>query len=145
LDDAALERSAAEDAALVRSAADETASRSRLLAEKAGPDYQRVALDRIRRSCASRDVVRLDEIVPASVASEAGSEKAAALFEISFDATAAGTPPRASNATVRASSLRATAACTRIRSMRQRAWFAGSPPARRCAAGLSPRMRTSRS
>src|SRR3954453_16241500 len=44
LDDAAVLRSATADAALIRSAADQAASRSRLLTEKAGADYQQSAL-----------------------------------------------------------------------------------------------------
>ncbi|HXC49814.1 MAG TPA: sulfatase [Candidatus Limnocylindrales bacterium] len=75
-----------DDAALIQAAASEAASQSRLLAEKAGPGYQAQALEKIRRSCASRGVVRLDEIEPASVKSEAAAAGSHALYEIDFRA-----------------------------------------------------------
>ncbi len=82
-------RSELDDAASIRAAASEAASRACLLAEKAGPGYQQQALDRIRRSCASRGVVRLDEIEPASVKTDAGTSGSRALYEIVFRARAA--------------------------------------------------------
>ena len=89
----------ADDAAAIRTAADAAAATSRALADAAGPDYERRALERIRASCASRGVVRLAEIVPATIeatvisgetpAGYGEAPAAPALFEIDFRAPGA--------------------------------------------------------
>lgn len=68
----------AADLALVRRSAAELAARSAALARVAGADYQGRALEKVRASCASREVTRLDERTPSAVESAAAADPEAA-------------------------------------------------------------------
>jgi hypothetical protein len=85
------------DAWSVRSAAAAIAARSRELEKVAGAEFQTRALEIVRKSCAAREVTRLDEIAPVDVSSQAPAAAAEALLVIDFAARGAGRalPPAA--------------------------------------------------
>ena len=77
----------AADLALVHRSAAELAARSAALAAVAGADYQGRALEKVRASCASRQVTRLDERTPtvvetAATADPEAARKAALLLDL---------------------------------------------------------------
>ena len=81
------------DLAAIRSAATEIASRNRALAERSGADYQKQALDVVRRSCARNEVTRLDEVAPSSVVTQSKDTDAKHLLDLRFPATSAAPQP----------------------------------------------------
>lgn len=66
------------DLALLHRSAAGLAARSAALAEVAGADYQGRALEKVRASCASREVTRLDERTPTAVETAATADPEAA-------------------------------------------------------------------
>ncbi len=68
----------------MRAAAGAIAERSRELEKKAGADFQPRALEIVRRSCAARGVVRLDEIAPVDATSEASTAAPDAMLALDF-------------------------------------------------------------
>lgn len=68
----------AADLALLHRSAAELAARSAALAEVAGADYQGRALEKVRASCASREVTRFDERTPTAVETAAAADPEAA-------------------------------------------------------------------
>jgi hypothetical protein len=72
------------DAWSMRSAAAEIAARSRELEKVAGAGFEARALETVRKSCAAREVTRLDEIAPTAVSSEAPAATPEALLAIDF-------------------------------------------------------------
>lgn len=78
------------DLVAIRSAGSELIARSRRLREVAGASYQDRALAAVRRSCAARQVTRLDDVEPALVESQASRTRAEPLLELDFTAPPSG-------------------------------------------------------
>lgn len=74
------------DAVAIRRAADDAAAVSRLLAARAGPAAAAAVMEKIRASCAAREVTRLDDIVPVETVVPSPTKDDDALLQLRFNA-----------------------------------------------------------